>query len=209
MPFYDHPPFPFAHLQGDHPLHVGPLGYNGSKAAMEMISRADVVLALGTRCNGEVVKPADSKRESFFHPFAKTEKKNSIEIFRILKSPGLISSCLSSTVMLQNALNHIEPTVTDVSFDTSVLLSRLNPFSTLPCYGIEYWPKDAKLIQAQILRDQLTLWLFTSGITLPSYIGIIFKTGWRLWPPTRAISPGRGSRLSKPIDRTHIAQPCL
>ena len=36
-----------------------------------------------------------------------------------------------------------------------------------------------------------------------------FKTGWRLWPPTRAISPGRGSRLSKPIDRTHIAQPCL
>ena len=34
----------------------------------------------------------------------------------------------------------------------------------------------------------------------------IFKTGWRLWPPTRAISPGRGSRLSKPIDRTHIAQ---
>ena len=37
----------------------------------------------------------------------------------------------------------------------------------------------------------------------------LFKTGWRLWPPTRAISPGRGSRLSKPIDRTHIAQPCL
>ena len=77
--------------------------------------------------------------------------------------------------MLQNALNHIEPTVTDVSFDTSVLLSRLNPFSTLPCYGIEYWPKDAKLIQAQILRDQLTLWLFSSGITLPSYIGVILS----------------------------------
>ena len=36
-----------------------------------------------------------------------------------------------------------------------------------------------------------------------------FKTGWRLWPPTRAISPARGSRLSKPIHRTHIAQPCL
>ena len=60
-------------LLGDHPLHVGPLGYNGSKAAMELISKADVVLALGTR---------------------------------------------------------------------------LNPFSTLPCYGIEYWPQDAKLIQA-------------------------------------------------------------
>ena len=37
----------------------------------------------------------------------------------------------------------------------------------------------------------------------------IFKTGWRLWPPTRAIFPERGSRLSKPIHRTHIAQPCL
>lgn len=85
--------------------------------------------------------------------------------------------------MLQNALNHIEPTVTDVSFDTSVLLSRLNPFSTLPCYGIEYWPKDAKLIQAQILRDQLTLWLFSSGITLPSYIGVILSYTIRIPEP--------------------------
>ena len=30
---------------------VGPLGYNGSKAAMELIAQADVVLALGTRLN--------------------------------------------------------------------------------------------------------------------------------------------------------------
>ena len=113
---------------------------------------------------GATVKPADSKRGSFFHPFAKTEKKTTA-----LKSSGfwnlqdwflLLSFII--TVMLQNALNHIEPTVTDVSFDTSVLLSRLNPFSTLPCYGIEYWPKDAKLIQAhQISRDQFTLWLFS------------------------------------------------
>jgi sulfoacetaldehyde acetyltransferase len=36
---------------GKHPLAVGPLGYNGSKAAMEIISKADVVLALGTRLN--------------------------------------------------------------------------------------------------------------------------------------------------------------
>ncbi len=36
---------------GSHPLHCGPLGYNGSKAGMEMISKADVVLALGTRLN--------------------------------------------------------------------------------------------------------------------------------------------------------------
>ena len=56
------------------------------------------------------------------------------------------------------------------------------------------------------------------GVQFPMWVGVIslmadspkaqanlFKTGWRLWPPTRAISPGRGSRLSKPIDRTHIA----
>jgi sulfoacetaldehyde acetyltransferase len=33
----------------DHPLWCGPLGYQGSKAAMKIISEADVVLALGTR----------------------------------------------------------------------------------------------------------------------------------------------------------------
>jgi sulfoacetaldehyde acetyltransferase len=32
-----------------HPLACGPLGYQGSKAAMKLISRADVVLALGSR----------------------------------------------------------------------------------------------------------------------------------------------------------------
>lgn len=36
---------------GSHPLFAGPLGYNGSKAAMELISKADVVLCLGTRLN--------------------------------------------------------------------------------------------------------------------------------------------------------------
>jgi len=36
---------------GSHPLACGPLGYNGSKAAMELIAKADVVLALGTRLN--------------------------------------------------------------------------------------------------------------------------------------------------------------
>lgn len=67
---------------GSHPLACGPLGYNGSKAAMELISKADVVLALGTR---------------------------------------------------------------------------LNPFSTLPGYGIDYWPKDAKLIQVDINADRIGL----------------------------------------------------
>ena len=36
---------------GSHPLFAGPLGYNGSKAGMELIAKADVVLALGTRLN--------------------------------------------------------------------------------------------------------------------------------------------------------------
>jgi sulfoacetaldehyde acetyltransferase len=55
-----------------HPLWTGPLGYQGSKAAMKLISKADVVIALGTR---------------------------------------------------------------------------LGPFGTLPQHGLEYWPKDAKIIQ--------------------------------------------------------------
>ncbi len=67
---------------GSHPLACGPLGYNGSKAAMELISRADVVLALGTR---------------------------------------------------------------------------LNPFSTLPGYGIDYWPSEAKVIQVDINADRIGL----------------------------------------------------
>ena len=67
---------------GSHRLALGPLGYNGSKAAMEVIAKADVVLALGTR---------------------------------------------------------------------------LNPFSTLPGYGIDYWPKNAKLIQVDINPDRIGL----------------------------------------------------
>ena len=67
---------------GKHPLAVGPLGYNGSKAAMQLISKADVVLALGTR---------------------------------------------------------------------------LNPFSTLPGYGIDYWPKKASIIQVDMNPDRIGL----------------------------------------------------
>jgi len=67
---------------GSHPLAVGPLGYNGSKAAMQLISKADVVLALGTR---------------------------------------------------------------------------LNPFSTLPGYGIDYWPKNANIIQVDMNPDRIGL----------------------------------------------------
>ena len=76
---------------GSHPLFAGPLGYNGSKAGMELIAQADVVLCLGTR---------------------------------------------------------------------------LNPFSTLPCYGIDYWPKDARIIQVDINPDRI-------GLTKKVSVGII------------------------------------
>ena len=76
---------------GSHPLFVGPLGYNGSKAGMQIIADADVVLCLGTR---------------------------------------------------------------------------LNPFSTLPGYGLDYWPKDAKIIQVDINPDRI-------GLTKKVAVGII------------------------------------
>jgi len=76
---------------GIHPLFAGPLGYNGSKAAMELIKDADVVLCLGTR---------------------------------------------------------------------------LNPFSTLPGYGMEYWPADAKIIQVDLNPDRI-------GLTKKVTVGIV------------------------------------
>ncbi|MXZ80938.1 MAG: sulfoacetaldehyde acetyltransferase [Gammaproteobacteria bacterium] len=65
-----------------HPLWCGPLGYHGSKAAMKIINKADVVIALGTR---------------------------------------------------------------------------LGPFGTLPQYGFDYWPKDAKIIQIDADHKMLGL----------------------------------------------------
>jgi sulfoacetaldehyde acetyltransferase len=76
---------------GSHPLFAGPLGYNGSKAGMELIKDADVVLCLGTR---------------------------------------------------------------------------LNPFSTLPGYGMEYWPAEAKIIQVDINPDRI-------GLTKKVTVGIV------------------------------------
>src|SRR5437016_3242578 len=72
------------------PLAVGPLGYQGSKAAMKLIAQADVVLALGTR---------------------------------------------------------------------------LGPFGTLPQHGLDYWPKQAKIIQ--IDSDPRML-----GLVKPISVGI-------------------------------------
>jgi sulfoacetaldehyde acetyltransferase len=44
--------------------------------------------------------------------------------------------------------------------------TRLNPFSTLPGYGIDYWPKDAALIQVDINGDRI-------GLTKPVTVGIV------------------------------------
>ncbi|MEM9971880.1 MAG: thiamine pyrophosphate-dependent enzyme, partial [Pseudomonadota bacterium] len=44
--------------------------------------------------------------------------------------------------------------------------TRLNPFSTLPGYGIDYWPSDAKIIQVDINPDRI-------GLTKPVSVGII------------------------------------
>ena len=73
-----------------HPLAAGPLGYQGSKAAMKLIAQADVVLALGTR---------------------------------------------------------------------------LGPFGTLPQHGLDYWPREAKIIQ--IDSDPRVL-----GLVKPISVGI-------------------------------------
>ncbi len=35
--------------------------------------------------------------------------------------------------------------------------TRLNPFSTLPGYGLDYWPKTAKIIQVDINADRIGL----------------------------------------------------
>jgi sulfoacetaldehyde acetyltransferase len=44
--------------------------------------------------------------------------------------------------------------------------TRLNPFSTLPGYGIDYWPKNAKIIQVDINPDRI-------GLTKPVTVGIV------------------------------------
>ena len=35
--------------------------------------------------------------------------------------------------------------------------TRLNPFSTLPGYGMDYWPKDASIIQVDMNSDRIGL----------------------------------------------------
>jgi sulfoacetaldehyde acetyltransferase len=44
--------------------------------------------------------------------------------------------------------------------------TRLNPFSTLPGYGLDYWPKDAKIIQVDINPQRI-------GLTKKVSVGIV------------------------------------
>ncbi|MEM6897232.1 MAG: sulfoacetaldehyde acetyltransferase [Pseudomonadota bacterium] len=108
---------------GSHPLFVGPLGYNGSKAAMELIKEADVVLALGTR---------------------------------------------------------------------------LNPFSTLPGYGMEYWPADAKIIQVDINPDRI-------GLTKKVTVGVVGDAAKVAQGVLAALSPHAGDQ-GRDERRARIAQ---
>ena len=108
---------------GSHPLFAGPLGYNGSKAGMELISKADVVLALGTR---------------------------------------------------------------------------LNPFSTLPGYGIDYWPKDAKIIQVDINPDRI-------GLTKSVSVGIVGDAKKVAQSLLERLTPVAGDK-SRDVRKSLVAQ---
>lgn len=108
---------------GSHPLFAGPLGYNGSKAAMELIAKADVVLALGTR---------------------------------------------------------------------------LNPFSTLPGYGIDYWPKGAAIIQVDLNPDRI-------GLTKPVTVGIVGDAGKVAEGILARLAPGAGD-VGRDARKALIAQ---
>jgi sulfoacetaldehyde acetyltransferase len=110
---------------GSHRLAVGPLGYNGSMAAMDTIARADVVLALGTR---------------------------------------------------------------------------LNPFSTLPCYGKDYWPTGAKIIQVDLNADRI-------GLTKPVTLGICGDARQVAEGILAALAPGAGDAgRAERTDFVHAAK---
>jgi sulfoacetaldehyde acetyltransferase len=108
---------------GSHPLFAGPLGYNGSRAGMELIAKADVVLALGTR---------------------------------------------------------------------------LNPFSTLPGYGLDYWPKGAKIIQVDINPDRI-------GLTKKVSVGIVGDAGKVARAILARLAPEAGDQ-GRAARRAEIAQ---
>ena len=63
--------------------------------------------------------------------------------------------------------------------------TRLNPFSTLPGYGIDYWPKAAKLIQVDLNPDRI-------GLTKPVDVGIAGDARAVAEAILEALAPRRG-----------------
>ena len=92
-------------VPGSHPLAMGPIGYQGSEAAMKLMARADVVLALGTRLNSFGTTP---QYGIDFFPKAARLIHNSINPLEIgaLRpiAAGLVGDCAEVTRQLTAAL---------------------------------------------------------------------------------------------------------
>ena len=68
--------------------------------------------------------------------------------------------------------------------------TRLNPFSTLPGYGIDYWPKNAKIIQVDINSDRI-------GLTKKVTIGICGDAKLVSQQILKKLSPNAGDKDRK------------
>lgn len=94
----------------DHRFAVGPIGYQGSKAAMKLLSDADVVLALGTRLNSFGTTPQYGL--DFFPKEAKLIH-NSINPLELgAQKPltvGLVGDCRAVALQLVDAMKTRSP----------------------------------------------------------------------------------------------------
>ena len=68
-----------------HELWCGPLGYQGSKAAMKLISRADVVVALGTRLGPLQLRLPKLRQGSYFPPFLEPRKTSEKALVAVIQ----------------------------------------------------------------------------------------------------------------------------
>ena len=74
--------------------------------------------------------------------------------------------------------------------------TRLNPFSTLPGYGIDYWPKTAKIIQVDINPDRIGLTKPVDGRHLRRRQAGGRGRSWRSCRRPPATPAGRSARRS-------------